>query len=429
MAEPVSTQPQPIPQSLSHLIQLNVEYSVLICMGNGCRCAVSPASISRHLRSKHHVPIELRKQVDRYVQGFPVNYDFTNVKLPQERSAPQPIIRIVSGFQCKHCPALPFTSQSRDAIKKHGNKDHNMKRIADKDLFDLVKLQSWFWVGRERYWVVDESKQPGQPARIHEDQEVDQNSGNSEGSQHHDSDGQGEVDDKIVQKIEGWRTGAKKRRLTLLEKAPVDEADPWLRYTQWNKVLSQSKHNIITTNHFTREPDAEELELVRVLRAWRRVLERCLDTLAASDHRDTLKWWASPKNDVASQRPFELPQNHQTIGKYSGLYQRFLCYVMRTAPRTWEEESETGVTYTESQLDIIDEMRTILRTALPEGEEDSILTTELMRFCMAVVMQDMSKVTVYESPLMHFLAVMGVDTQNKTLRSSFCYTPILAGVL
>ena len=48
-------------------------------------------------------------------------------------------------------------------------------------------------------------------------------------------------------------------------------------------MLGQSKHNLVKTHQFARAPDADEPELERVLRAWRRILERCLDTLAASD--------------------------------------------------------------------------------------------------------------------------------------------------
>jgi hypothetical protein len=29
--------------------------------------------------------------------------------------------------------------------------------------------------------------------------------------------------------------------------------------------------------------------------------------LEATDHKDVLKWWASPKNEAADQRPFEIP--------------------------------------------------------------------------------------------------------------------------
>ena len=38
------------------------------------------------------------------------------------------------------------------------NKAYNKKRVIDKDLFDLVRFQSWFWEGKERYWFVDENK-------------------------------------------------------------------------------------------------------------------------------------------------------------------------------------------------------------------------------------------------------------------------------
>lgn len=438
MSEHQPAHAQPIPQSLAHLIQLNVEYNVLICMGNGCRCAVSPATISSHLRRNHHVTIELRRQVDRYIVDFPVQYDHSDVQLPHDGLAPQPIIKVVTGFECQHCQDKPFRSQNRKAIKEHGNKIHKKQRVADEDLLNIVQLQSWFWKGKERYWIVDESNQDRpdnqpDPSSIH--QQLENDNTESDNSDNHDNDSQDTIDDPIERDIKEWKVEAKERRLTLLSRPPADEADPWFRYTQWTEVLSQSKHNKIKTHQFTREPDPEEPGLERVLQAWDRILTRCLATMAASDHRDTLKWWASPKNEVASQRPFELPQNTKTIQKYSGIYQHFLCYVMRTMPITWSDESETGVVYTEDQWRMIDRVRTILQTNPPEdeytdpSEQDQELTIAIMRFCMYVVMQDTSRITVYESPLMHFLAVMGVDAQTNTFRRSFYYTPILAGVL
>jgi hypothetical protein len=41
----------------------------------------------------------------------------------------------------------------------------------------------------------------------------------------------------------------------------------------------------------------------------------------------------------------------------------------------------------------------------------------------------MSKISIYDSPLMHFIAIMGVDIYTKTLRSSFYYTKFLVTVL
>ena len=70
-------------------------------------------------------------------------------------------------------------------------------------------------------------------------------------------------------------------------------------------------------------------------------MERCLDILAATNYyKDALKWWGLPKNEAASQRPFELPQNAKSINKYSGIWASFICYIMRTAPvEDWEDKT------------------------------------------------------------------------------------------
>ena len=116
---------------------------MLICLGDGCRCAVSPAAIADHLRRKHKVQLELRKQVERYIEGFPFIYNYSTVQLPLDRSAPQPVIEVVDGFQCQHCqqePHGPYKTKDRSNARKHGNKVHDKKRVADEDLFDSVKL-------------------------------------------------------------------------------------------------------------------------------------------------------------------------------------------------------------------------------------------------------------------------------------------------
>lgn len=100
MANQCTTQAQAIPEVWSHLVQLNVDFQVLICMGDKCRCAVSPAAIVRHLQRHHNIPIELRTQVERYIQLFPSSYDHSSVQLPPDRSFPQPVIQVVDGFQC-----------------------------------------------------------------------------------------------------------------------------------------------------------------------------------------------------------------------------------------------------------------------------------------------------------------------------------------
>jgi Orsellinic acid/F9775 biosynthesis cluster protein D len=346
---------EPIPQALSELVAVNVEYEVLLCLGHSCRKAVSPAGIVEHLRRFHKTNPKIRRHVQEYVQSFPVRYDYSTVPLPTDGLAPQPIIPIVDGCECRHCPddEKRFKTQSRDAMKKHGNKAHSLKRIADDELFRVVRLQSWFRDGKERYWVVDESKQDEHDRQIRRAtiQDVGEESDESEG---HDGDSpdddaeaddsQDEIDDQIVQDIEQWKAEARERRLQALKDVPVVEMDSWHQYTRWNDVLGRSKHDMVRTFQYTRDPDGDdrddEPKLGRVMRAWSRILERCLDTLAATDHKDTLKWWASPKNEAADQRPFELPQSAKSVAKYSRFYEGMICYMMRTAPKEhWEDET------------------------------------------------------------------------------------------
>ena len=79
MAEEQTDPLQPIPQGLDHLIHLNVEFRVLVCLGNGCRKAVSAKGFSAHLRNIHKEKPPIRKKVEEYVVGFPYNYDYSNI--------------------------------------------------------------------------------------------------------------------------------------------------------------------------------------------------------------------------------------------------------------------------------------------------------------------------------------------------------------
>jgi hypothetical protein len=64
-----------------------------------------------------------------------------------------------------------------------------------------------------------------------------------------------------------------------------------------------------------------------------------------------------------------------------------------------------------------------------ERARDPELTSELMGLYRLVLVHDTSRISLYDSLLIHYLAVRGFDTELKSFRVSFFYTPILAGVL
>ena len=141
MADESRAHAQPVPEVLAHLVQLNVDFQVLVCLGEECRCAVSPRAIVRHFNDQHKTPIELRKVIERYIQAFPGSYDYLSVQLPPDGSSPQPIIQVVDGFRCRQCP---FMTQDRSNARKHSNKEHGKKRVRDEEIFSIVRMQSWF---------------------------------------------------------------------------------------------------------------------------------------------------------------------------------------------------------------------------------------------------------------------------------------------
>jgi len=89
------------------------------------------------------------------------------------------------------------------------------------------------------------------------------------------------------------------------------------------------------------------------------------------------------------------------------------------------------VKYTENQWKCIQRIREKLKEPGPGADEveDPTLVGALMCLCMLTIMQDTSRIALYDSPMMHYLAVRGVDEQSQSLRSAFFYTPILAGML
>ena len=459
----------PVPEVLDHLVELNVDFQVLICLGDECRCAVSPGAIVRHMFLQHKTPIDLRRQLDQYIQEFLGSYDYATVQLPLDGSFPQANLEVVDGFQCKQCL---FKTQDRSNIRKHANKEHGKQREKDQALFSVVRLQSWFKGKRERYWVVDENVRVTPP-----------NPAPGEGAQ----EGPVVSYEQLESEIQQWKADAKERRLTILSRPAAVELDPWIRYTKWFEVLGKSKHNLVRTYAFLRVPDLEEEGLELVVRAWRQVKERCLDTLEATDHKDILKWWASPQQDHANQYPFELPQSSQSLDKYNQIWEQGLCYWIRTMPSSWDDETETGVKYTQEQWQSLKRIQGYVengQTRSPsthgsyraqrqiigdvegnqglegqawssgdssdsedsssddcsrgesyeaseasEGKVDPRLINEVMNLSQLMLIQDTSQISLYESPLMHYLAVRGIDVEAEAFRPSFWYTSILAGVL
>ena len=104
---------------------------------------------------------------------------------------------------------------------------------------------------------------------------------------------------------------------------------------------------------------------------------------------------------------------------------------MRAAPEEPGDESETGVVFSGVQWGYIEDVRDALRqpvavaAAVEEAEEgreveggaeavaDNQLDNALMELIISLLAQDTSQLLLYKSPVMHYLAIRGVNPQTK----------------
>ena len=400
--------PLPLPEAMQPWLMLNSEFCVIVCHATKCRQALSPDSISRHLRDKHQVIIEFRQQLEEFLKEWQWQYNFQSVLLPLDGSLPQPVLPIIRGFQCQDCV---YKSTNRGQMRKHCNIEHNKKRLKDEELFQAVQLQTWFSEKRARYWVVDATRQ----ARDNNTQSED---GNSDGSG--SDDASAAIKAEVTEWIKKEEEETKYKVSTV-----VTEVDPWLQQMGWEEVLAGSKHSLVETAAFAATATATEPEFEMLLQSWERILQRALETQkAVSGFKDILKWWASPKLEEVCQHPFEVPEP-KSIRKYSQTFARLLYYVMRTAPESIDDETETGVIFSAVQLLEVKNVQ----EALAEADDGSTLDTAVFRLILRLITQNTSQLARYEPPVMHYLAVRSIDPDTKGFYPSFRYTPYLAHVL
>jgi hypothetical protein len=152
MSSEQTSRPKAIPGDLRHLIHLNTVYCILSCVE--CKAAVRPRALVEHLKCKHQVAWEIRKRVEKYIKGFRRDYKRSTIGLPENGSAPQPLLPITSRFKCKKCEF--WSSSDKGACWAHGNMEHGLRWAGFEKTFQKVKMQTWSHCAQPQYWVVVE---------------------------------------------------------------------------------------------------------------------------------------------------------------------------------------------------------------------------------------------------------------------------------
>lgn len=219
----------------------------------------------------------------------------------------------------------------------------------------------------------------------------------------------------------------------MIAQAPeAAELTPWLKHTEWNVALTQTTLTLAELTAYACIPDEVEEELQLVCAAFENIVEQAIATLQTID-ADIRLWLASPKHESPKQMPFAPPQDPHTLVRYTACWKRFCCYMLRTAPATIVDDATvTGVAFTSEQLQQLFKVRRQVERMLhaPQDEQAKArLTTCLFALATTCIQQRLDQNTPFASPMMHWLAVEGINASANRLRRPQEYTRVLAGML
>lgn len=433
------------------------EFGVLICSHN--RHCYAVRSLENHLRLYHSGSTKEKKAVVELFRSCPLR-DPSSVPLPAPLGKPFATLgKPKRAYFCDE-PECEKTSINADQIRKHNNEEHNWKssKAGDRNWHE-VWVQTFFSAaGLQRYFTVDYSNSEA---------------GEEEASQR-TTTLQRSLEISTV--LHDWDRELKKqeesRQKADAELAKTDHTG-WFARTRWPQHLANS--NLRHLSRATRLPDRDEIELQRAVELVGQLIERSVSGLATLDD-ETRRWLRSAKPHEPDTRPFARLQNQETQVVYSGYAKRLMCYsirvwqnlqqqndnrVDREGGRISESESRSNSEFTgnsrdsadsdsdsdsennnaNTKTDIFFDARRLfpwqdnlqdkiknIWTAIQSAWEVEEQLRVVLDFFRELIFRTV-RGTIFDSTLMHFLAVLGINEETNRLREGNDFSFMLAGVI
>ena len=212
------------------------EVPIIVC--NKCKHAVRPKEIVKHLQGTHHrIPFTTVKQVNNAIQQWDGIAECEQWTVPTTVSNSIPGLPIyTNGILCTRSPFCDFVARTAATITKHWRTEHqwsaprgpgyarHQERSAAKQDFmqatKVVSCQRAFMQGAGSHYIHVECPGLGSTVDIEAEDTP-----------------QPHAVDQLVAQLEDAFTEQQAHR-TVIEAGERDEANPWLRRTQWAVYLA-----------------------------------------------------------------------------------------------------------------------------------------------------------------------------------------------
>ena len=400
-----------------------VGYNILVC--TQCKRGLMSSGIRTHMSSSHY-------EVDSAV-AHSLEQKYCHVLLsppeianPPRNSCPIPFLPIVDGYSCPSCEyCIPRWAN----MARHLRTDHDILPI--KNDLTGAKLQTWYSGHHARYFPIHENKcsrcsgsavshgwQISMPVRLN----------------------------KVESKLEAQLRLLKQTNSFSLQPefpTPLAGTDPyetttltgWLNKTRWVEHFHGIDLGRVVQ---IREELANQVKkdgaLFMVHHTAGLVLQRCHD-LIPNVSNALLCLVRQVLSGTETNNPFRRPQTAATHKRYIKCWQDFVCFLVLQSAPIFREYHLGMLRLTEVQRDLLSQITALLPNSItavsisPETPSHNHMSLPdlILNLSLACIEHDLST-SAFDSPLIHYLAVLGINENNCAYHDAYSYTGYLASI-
>jgi hypothetical protein len=434
----------------THLFRYLSDYRILICLL--CNYAVPPANLRNHVRT--HQPERgsrsLREWMCTTMQDLS-HFDLLDptcetMKYPLPTDLSIPDLPVFDGYACVTCP---YAARQLSSMEKHHRQAHPSGKkpgrpsacaqlsSPDDSRWVSAKCQRFFVQGpQSTYFCVSGTGALNQRCILRQSPTTPPK--------------QPSVGDQILHHVLAKLAAAEKQlELTadvISNNHSKTEISPWLEMTRWPRYLQG--HKLSKVAPLASLPIAGAEPLLDVFVA---SLNRLVDQARHSISQQRV----SVFDQALIKRVFPEYEKHrtpalsplftlqrQTYRKYTGIWARLICFAYRTFQLRDNGDPMAVLTHrmTEAQASNLERLvglgRQILHFKSPLGDSNvgtheqtmSKLDHACLLFCVSLIDHTL-KGDLFESVVVGFLAVSGIDAKKQIFRSPADFTPLLSGLI
>ncbi|KAG6078868.1 hypothetical protein E4U15_004050 [Claviceps sp. LM218 group G6] len=317
---------------------------------------------------------------------------------PSNPRAPIEGLTIHDGWSCHLCDMLTPSSKS---MRMHYYDIHSMRGQVSRK--PTVKIQTLYTGAFEHYFCVS----------LRQDEEAEAC-----------PTGQADVIDWIKEQWDCDQSQELQKYETIEagENATID----WLNRTGWAEHYSTVR-DLTGLYTYSRMPTANDsAELQRAVAAIDRMFfDRCIEGSKTLPLMTRLMF-ASPHRNDADLEPFGPLLDKAKMDRYVSYWKRFICYCLRVLhldePTLLKRQ---GFAFTKEQRASLEGLCKHLNS---EEFSEEMLEEELLQVSASFWMQELVG-DPFDSPLWHFVFVLGIDEETRKFLPAHLFTCVLSGLV